>query len=79
MAVIRLPEIEAIFTILDRLEISREAVVIPLKKVDPGSVRLLPSEKLEIVAPEAVTVEAWLPELERRIRALMQLGDATPG
>ena len=40
MAVIRLPEIEEIFTVLDRLGISREAVVIPLTKRDPGSVRL---------------------------------------
>ena len=36
MAVIRLPEIEEIFTVLDRRGISREAVVIPLTKRDPG-------------------------------------------
>ena len=70
MAVIRLPEIEEIFTILDRLGISREAVVIPLTKRDPGSVRLLPNEKVEIVAPESTTVAAWLPQLEELLRAL---------
>ena len=36
MAVIRLPEIEEIFTVLDRRGISREAVVIPLTKRDPS-------------------------------------------
>ena len=71
MAVIRLPEIEEIFTVLDRRNISREAVVIPLTKRDPGAVRLLPNEKLEIVVPESQTVAAWLPELERLIDEVM--------
>ena len=71
VAVIRLPEIEEIFTVLDRRGISREAVVIPLTKKDPGSVRLMPNEKLEIVVPESRTVAAWLPELERHIDAVM--------
>ena len=74
MAVIRLPEIEEIFTVLDRLDISREAVVIPLTKRDPGSVRLLPNEKLEIVVPESRPVASWLPELEKAIGALMDDG-----
>jgi hypothetical protein len=71
VAVIRLPEIEEIFTVLDRRGISREAVVIPLTKRDPGTVRLLPNEKLEIVVPESQTVTAWLAELERHIDAVM--------
>ncbi|MBP1689431.1 MAG: hypothetical protein H6Q34_4 [Deltaproteobacteria bacterium] len=71
MAVIRMLEIEEIFTVLDRRGISREAVVIPLTKRDPGTVRLLPNEKLEIVVPESQTVAAWLPELERQIETLI--------
>jgi len=70
MAVIRLPEIEEIFTVLERLEISREAVVIPLTKRDPGSVRVLPDRRFEIVAPETTPVAAWLAELERQLREL---------
>ncbi len=70
MAVIRLPEIEAIFTVLDRLEISREAVVIPLTKRDPGTVRVLPDRRFEIVAPETIAVPEWLGELERQLRDL---------
>jgi hypothetical protein len=72
VAVIRLPEIEEIFTVLDRLGISREAVVIPLTKRDPGSVRLLQNEKLEIVVPETTTVTMWLAEMERQIVATME-------
>lgn len=75
VAVIRLPEIEEIFTVLDRRGISREAVVIPLTKRDPGSVRLLPNEKLEIVVPESQSVQSWLPELERQID---EVGAKTP-
>jgi len=71
VAVIRMLEIEEIFTVLDRRGISREAVVIPLTKRDPGTVRLLPNEKLEIVVPESQTVAAWLPELERQIETLI--------
>ena len=71
MAVIRMLEIEEIFTVLDRRGISREAVVIPLTKRDPGTVRLLPNEKLEIVVPESQVVAAWLPELERQIETLI--------
>ena len=67
MAVIRLPEIEEIFTVLDRRGISREAVVIPLTKRDPGTVRMLPNGKLEIIVPKSQTVQAWLPELERHL------------
>jgi hypothetical protein len=72
VAVVRLPEIEEVFSVLDRLAISREAVVIPLTKRDPGSVRLLPDEHLEIVLPESVPVASWLPVLERSIQELMR-------
>ena len=70
MAVIRLPEIEEIFTVLERLGISREAVVIPLTKRDPGSVRVMPDRRYEIVAPESTPVAGWLDELERQLRDL---------
>ncbi len=48
LAAVTLAEIERIFAILDRLGLSREAVVIPLRPAHPGGVRLLPSGKLEI-------------------------------
>jgi len=72
MAVIRLPEIEEIFTVLERLGISREAVTIPLKKRDPGGVRILPDQKVEIVVPESVTMTAWLDTLEASLRELLE-------
>jgi len=71
MAAIRLPEIEEIFTVLERVGLSREAVVIPLPKHDPGTVRVLPDGRLEIIAPESTSVRDWLPTLETEIRRLL--------
>ena len=70
VAAVTLPIIERIFEILDRLGISREAVVIPLKPAHPGGVRRLPNGKLEIVVESDTPLDAWLPELEGRLREL---------
>jgi hypothetical protein len=67
---VTLREIERIFEVLDRLGISREAVVIPLKPVHPGGVRILPNGKVEIQVESEVALDAWLPELERLLVAL---------
>jgi len=72
MAVIRLPEIEEIFTVLERVGVSREAVVIPLTKRDPGAIRVMNDGRLEIVAPESMSVHDWLPALEREIRSVIE-------
>jgi hypothetical protein len=71
---VTLKDIERIFEILDRLGISREAVVIPLQPAHPGGVRVLPNGKLEIRVESEVPLETWLPELETMIRRT--LGDA---
>jgi len=70
LAAVTLPVIERIFEVLDRLGISREAVVIPLKPATPGAVRRLPNGKFEIVVDAETPLDAWLPELEERLRAL---------
>jgi hypothetical protein len=66
---VTLRDIERIFDVLDRLGISREAVVIPLKRVHPGGVRILPNGKVEIQVESDATLEVWLPELERLLTA----------
>jgi hypothetical protein len=67
VAAVTLAEIERIFEILERLAISREAVVIPLRPAHPGRVRMLPNGKLEIVVESETPFADWLPELERMI------------
>ena len=70
LTAVTLPVIERIFEVLERLGISREAVVIPLKPASPGTVRKLPNGKFEIVVDADAPRDAWLPELEQRLRAL---------
>jgi hypothetical protein len=70
LTAVTLPVIERIFEVLDRLGISREAVVIPLRPASPGTVRKLANGKFEIVVDADAPLDAWLPELEQRLRAL---------
>ena len=68
--VITLKEIEKIFGLLERLGVSREAVMIPLSPKHPGSVRRLPNGKLEIIVDSEVPIDNWLTELEGMIRGV---------
>jgi len=69
LTAVTLAEIQRIFEVLERLGISREAVVIPLRPVHPGGVRKLPNGKLEIQVESETPLEEWLPELERLLAA----------
>jgi hypothetical protein len=69
---VTLAEIERIFEVLERLGISREAVVIPLKPVHPGGVHVLANGKVEIQVESETPLDAWLPELERLLVDLLQ-------
>lgn len=68
-------EIEKVFSVIDRIGVHREAVVIPLRPASPGSVKRLPNGKFEIVVDADVPLDDWLPEIERR---LLELGGGTP-
>jgi hypothetical protein len=62
---VTIAEIERIFEVLERLDISREAVIIPLQPAHPGAVRRLPNGKFEIRVESETPIDEWLPELER--------------
>jgi hypothetical protein len=66
---VTLNEIEKIFTVLERLGISREAVIIPLRPASPGSVRRLPNGKFEIIVDAAMGIDDWLPLLEQQLKS----------
>ncbi len=68
---VQLAQIEQIFEILDRLSISREAVVIPLRPQGGGSVKRLSNGKLEILVPADIPFEQWYASLEGAIKQLM--------
>ena len=73
LKVIGMKEIEQIFTVIDRIGVHREAVVIPLKPATPGTVKRLPNGKFEIVVDAERALDEWLPEMER---ALVELRGA---
>ncbi len=68
LSAVTLEEIEQVFAVLDRLGISREAVVIPLKPAHPGGIRPLKNGKTEITVESETPLVDWLPELERLLR-----------
>jgi len=68
---VQLAQIERIFEILDRLSISREAVVIPLRPQGTGSIKRLDNSKLEITVPADIPFEQWYASLEGAIKQLM--------
>ncbi len=68
---VQLAQIEQIFEILDRLSISREAVVIPLRPQGGGSVKRLSNGKLELIVPADIPFEQWYASLEGTIKQIM--------
>ena len=70
LTAVTLREIEKIFGVLERLSISREAVIIPLRPATPGTVRRLPNGKFEIIVEATVPLDDWLPVLEQELRSL---------
>ena len=69
LTAVTLHEIEKVFTVLERLDISREAVVIPLRPAVPGGVRRLPNGKFEIVVDAQTPIDEWLPVLEEQLKS----------
>jgi hypothetical protein len=72
--VVTMKEIEAVFSVTDRLGLSREWVEIPLGPESPGLVRKLPDGKYEIVVDAEVPIEDWLPVMEGELTTLMRDG-----
>jgi hypothetical protein len=68
---VTIKEIERIFAITDALDISREALVIPLRPESPGRVRRIGGGKLEIIVESMADFDEWLNELEGQLRLMM--------
>ena len=63
-------DMEAIFEVTDALGISREAITVPLGRKDPGTVRRMGSEQIQIVLPASVDTAVWLPTLRAELEKL---------
>lgn len=68
---VQLAQIERIFEVLDRLSISREAVVIPLRPQGEGGVKRLSNGKFEIIVPAEIPFEQWYASLEGTMKELI--------
>ena len=64
-------QITEILALTDEMEISREAVEIPLTPESPGTVRRLPNGKLEIVVDAQIPFEEWIKSLEAEIQSVL--------
>jgi hypothetical protein len=74
LTTVTLHEIERVFAILEELGLSREAVVIPLKPAHPGSIRMRPDDRVEIVLDSEVPLDEWLGTVREGLRDII----ATP-
>ena len=70
MDTVSFQHITKILELIDQLEISREAVEIPLSPESPGIVRKLSNGKIEIVVDADVPFEEWLLTLPEKIRGV---------
>ncbi|MBI5379628.1 MAG: hypothetical protein HZA23_05675 [Nitrospirae bacterium] len=71
LTAVTIHEIRKIFEVLDRLEISREWVTIPLTPASPGAIKRLPGGKFEIVVDAEVPIDEWTATLESEILRLL--------
>ncbi len=72
LKIIGMNEMNAIFSVTDRLGLSREAIVVPLGPASPGRVRRLPNGKIEITVEADQPINAWLPVMEKELNALLE-------
>lgn len=63
-------EMAAIHKVTDKLNLSRDFVLIPLAKLEEGVERTMPDGKLLIQVPARAPFEEWLSGLEARLRRL---------
>jgi hypothetical protein len=62
-------DMEAVFAVTDALGIHREAVVVPLGRKDPGTVRRLGSQ-VQITLPASTPIDAWTDTLRAELEKL---------
>ena len=71
MDTVSFQHITRILEVTDELDISREAVEIPLSPASPGVVRRLSNGKLEIVVDADLPFDDWVQTLPEKIQAEM--------
>lgn len=62
-------DMEAVFAVTDAMGIHREAVVVPLGRKDPGTVRRL-GQQIQITLPASVPAGEWVKTLKAELETL---------
>ena len=70
-------QISQILELTDDLDLSREAVEIPLSPESPGVVHRLANGKIEIVVDADLPFDEWLPTVTPKVKALMAEEDSS--
>lgn len=70
--VIGMNEMNAIFSVTDRLGLSREAIVVPLGPASPGRVRRLSNGKFEITVDADQPLDDWIKVLEKELVGFLE-------
>ena len=63
-------DMEAIFAVTDALGIDREAIVVPLGRKDPGAVRRLGPQQIQITLPASISAAEWTDTLRSELEKL---------
>ena len=68
--IISMYDMGVIFDVTDSMGIDRESVSVELGKEDPGNVRKIGADVIEIVVPISVPIEEWAKTLNAELEQL---------
>ena len=68
--IISMYDMGVIFDVTDSMGIDRESVSVELGKEDPGNVRKVGADVIEIVVPLSVSIEEWAKTLNAELENL---------
>ena len=69
-SIIGMYDMGLIFEVTDAMGIDRESISVPLSKEDPGAVYKLPTGEIEIVVPESIALDQWIPNMQAELEKL---------
>ena len=68
--IIGMQDMMAIYEVTDRFGIDREAISVPLEKVEAGGVSRQSQGGIEVTVPAKISIRQWLPTLEAELERL---------
>ena len=69
-SIIGMYDMGLIFEVTDAMGIDRESISVPLGKEDPGAVQKLATGEIEIIVPESIALDQWIPHMQAELEKL---------